>query len=81
MTVFHRRRLPHYHSVGQPMFLTWRLFGSLSVNRRFPTAITSGQTFLARDRILDSADRGPLFLRRPDVAKLLVEALTIGIPI
>src|SRR6476661_3444069 len=75
MTVFHRRRLPHYHVIGQPMFLTWRLFGSLPANRRFPTAVTSGQAFLALDRILDIAESGPLFLRRPDVAKLVVEAL------
>ena len=57
------------------MFLTWRLFGSLPVNRQFPTAITSGQAFLVLDRILDGAETGPLFLRRPDLAKLVVEAL------
>jgi putative DNA methylase len=75
MAVFHRRRLPHYHAIGQPTFLTWRLFGSLPLNRRFPAETSSGRAFLVMDRILDAAERGPLFLSRPDVAELVVEAL------
>ena len=76
MTVFHRRRLPHYHSINERMFLTWRLHGSLPVNRRFPAgSISSGRAFLALDRVLDTASTGPLFLQRPEIAGCVVDAL------
>src|SRR5207248_6069167 len=64
VSTFHRRRLPHYHSVGLPIFLTWRLHGSLPANRTFPSVMSSGRAFLTMDRILDHAVTGPLFLRR-----------------
>jgi REP element-mobilizing transposase RayT len=72
---FHSRRLPHYHSIGQPIFLTWRLHGSLPANRAFPAATTAGQAFLAMDRLLDTACTGPLYLRRPEFAKMVVKAI------
>ena len=75
MATYHSRRLPHYHSVGQPLFLTWGLHGSTPAGRRFPTATSSGQAFLAMDRLLDGACAGPLYLRRPDVANMIVDAI------
>jgi REP element-mobilizing transposase RayT len=72
---FHERRLPHLHSVGHPIFLTWRLFGSLPANRASPAATTSGQAFVAMDRLLDTARTGPLHLRRPEYAEMMVEAI------
>lgn len=75
VTTFHRRRLPHYHPVGQPIFLTWRLHGSLPANRSFPPATTSGQAFLAMDRLLDNARTGPLFLRIPEIASMMVDTI------
>jgi len=75
VATFHSRRLPHYHSVGQPIFLTWRLYGSLPPNRSFSTATSSGKAFLALDRILDNARAGPLYLRRPEMASMVVEAI------
>jgi len=72
---FHCRRLPHLHTVGQPLFLTWRLHGSLPMNRSFPSSITSGRAFVTMDRILDHARFGPLHLRRTDIAQLLVDAM------
>ena len=75
MATFYRRRLPHYHSLGQPIFITWRLQGSLPANRSFPSATTSGQAFVAMDRLLDNARTGPLYLRRPDIAIVVVEAI------
>jgi REP element-mobilizing transposase RayT len=71
----HTRRLPHYCSVGQPLFVTWRLHGSLPANRSFPSATTSGQAFVAMDRLLDNARTGPLYLRQPEIAKVVVEAI------
>jgi REP element-mobilizing transposase RayT len=67
--------LPHYHSIGQPIFLTWRLHDSLPASRTFPAATTAGQTFLAMDRLLDTACTGPLYLRRPEFAKMVVKAI------
>jgi REP element-mobilizing transposase RayT len=75
VATFHTRRLPHYHAVGQPIFLTWRLQGSLPANRSFPSASTSGQAFLAMDRILDNARTGPQYLRLPEIAQMVVEAI------
>jgi REP element-mobilizing transposase RayT len=75
MTTFHRRRLPHYYSVGQPIFVTWRLYGSLPANRSLPAATGSGEAFVAVDRLLDNACTGPLVLKSPEIANIVVEAL------
>jgi putative transposase len=75
MAVFHARRLPHYTEVGRPIFLTWRLRGSLPANRYFPSSMTSGQAFVAMDRLLDNARTGPLYLGRPELARMIVEAI------
>ena len=73
--VFHRRRLPHLHEIGQPVFLTWRLHGSLPTGRKFPAQSTAGQAFSAMDRLLDGATTGPLFLRMPEIANLIADSL------
>ena len=75
VTTFRSRRLPHYHSAGQATFLTWRLFGSLPPSRSFPSPIASGRAFLVMDRLLDSTCTGPLFLRMPEVAKMVMDAI------
>jgi putative transposase len=74
MTTFYRRRLPHYHPLGQPVFLTWRLHGSLPPNRTFPAATTPGHAFLVMDRLLDNARTGPQYLRRPEIASMVIGA-------
>jgi len=50
------------------MFFTWRLHGGLPSGREYPSAGNFGEAFLARDRILDSAQTGPLYLREPQIA-------------
>ena len=75
MAAFHFRRLPHLHSVGQPIFLTWRLHGSLPPGRAFPAATSHGRAFVAMDRLLDTLRTGPLHLRRPQLARMVVESL------
>jgi putative transposase len=57
------------------MFLTWRLHGSLPEGRAYPSAGSSGQAFLAMDRVLDNASTGPLYLRQAEVAEMVVEAI------
>jgi len=73
---FYRRRLPHLYTVEQPVFLTWRLHGSLPKNRTFPGgALSSGQAFQAMDRLLDEATAGPFYLRQPVLADMVMEAI------
>jgi len=61
------------------MFVTFRLHGSLPSGRAFPPArLTSGQAFVALDRLLDQATSGPLYLRQPEHARLVVQALRDG---
>ncbi|MEN6601573.1 MAG: hypothetical protein ABFD86_04095 [Bryobacteraceae bacterium] len=44
----YRRRLPHYHPLKQPLFITWRLAGSLPPHRAFPPTpkLSSGKAFV-----------------------------------
>src|SRR2546421_2535953 len=70
------RHLPHIYLIGHPIFLTWRLAGSLAPNRAFPdSALISGEAFAAMDRLLDEGRTGPLYLRRGPVADMIVEAI------
>ena len=76
----YERRLPHWDIVGQPLFVTFRLHGSLPRNRVFPPAqtTTSGRAFVAMDRLLDQGLCGPLYLKRPEIAELVIQALKDG---
>jgi len=71
------RRLPHWDAIGQPRFVTFRLHGSLAATRGFRRehVATSGEAFVTMDGLLDKGATGPLHLKRPDVAGLVVEAL------
>lgn len=72
----YRRRLPHVDIPGLPAFVTWRLHGSLPPGRVFePAHLTSGEAFVAFDRLLDNARSGPLYVRQPEVARLVAEQL------
>jgi hypothetical protein len=55
------RRLPHFSVVGVPLFVTFRLHGSLPRGRAFrPDILTSnGEAFAAMDRLLDTARSVP----------------------
>jgi putative transposase len=67
------------HVIGQPLFVTFRLHGSLPANRPFPTSsLTSGEAFLAMDRLLDQARSGPTFLRQPAIAQLVLASIECG---
>ncbi len=75
-----RRRLPHLDIPGRAQFVTFRLHGSLPAHRAFPPAsMTSGEAFLAMDRILDQARRGPVFLRQPEIAQTVLDSIECGI--
>ena len=44
-------------------------------NRRFPAVNTHGKAFVAMDRLLDTTRAGPLHLKRPEFADMVVEAI------
>ena len=74
-----QRRLPHWRPDGRPLFLTWRLHNSLPLHRFFPAgSLSAGKAFVAMDRLLDQARTGPLYLARPEIASLVVEAILDG---
>ncbi len=59
-----------------PVFVTWRLNGSLPNERVFlPEHLTSGQAFVAFDRLLDTSREGPLYLRQPEMACIVRDQL------
>jgi REP element-mobilizing transposase RayT len=73
------RHLPHFDVIGERMFVTFRLHGSLPVNRAFPNVrLTSGQSFAAMDRLLDHPTSGPTFLRQPEIAEMVIRAIWDG---
>src|SRR5690242_2072601 len=75
----YERRPPHWHVIGQPLSVTFRLAGSLPRPRVFPPArMTSGQAFVAMDRLLNRAATGPMFLRRATIAEMVIELLREG---
>ncbi len=75
---FYRRRLPHLSLEGRPVFITWRLEGSLPTNRVFPAELTDGQAFALMDHLLDQGLTGPLHLSRPEIADPIVRAIRHG---
>ncbi len=76
------RNLPHWHPRGKALFVTWRLYGSLPRSSRGPgdppEKISPGKRFAAQDRLLDRAETGPVWLRDPQVARRVVDAIRRG---
>jgi len=77
---YYERRLPHWDTVDKPLFVTFRLHGSLPTHRDFPPQdmAQSGRAFVAMDKLLDRDTDGPLHLRREEIASLVVDALHDG---
>ena len=74
-----RRRLPHLYPEGGWLFVTWHLKGSLPKALYPPPGKPSaGKAFVWMDRYLDTTRVGPMFLRYPEVARLMVAALKRG---
>jgi putative transposase len=77
--IVQRRRLPHLYPLHKPLFVTWHLYGSLPAGRYPPPHCgASGQAFVWIDRYLDRTRTGPMFLRQPEVAKVVVAAIRRG---
>jgi putative transposase len=75
----YRRRLPHIYEIGRPVFVTYRLHGSLPASRTFPPEVVqSGRAFVAMDRLLDSGATGPLYFKQPALADMMVATIQNG---
>jgi REP element-mobilizing transposase RayT len=71
-----QRHLPHWYAIGQPLFVTFRLHGSLPCGREFPPQSTSsGEAFLCLDRLLDGARIGPTYLAMPSIAGIVADSM------
>jgi REP element-mobilizing transposase RayT len=76
---FYERRLPHWDVVGKRVFVTFRLYGSLPAGRIFPPArMSAGEVFVAMDRILDRGEHGPVYLKRPEIAGMVMTSILDG---
>jgi len=76
---FSRRRLPHRYSIGEPIFLTFRLYGSLPPGREFRGGhLDSGKAFVCMDRLLDEYRTGPAYLRLPAIADIVADRIRQG---
>ncbi len=73
-----RRHLPHFYAAGNPLFVTFRLHGSLPRGQYFAESLTSGKAFVCMDRLLDRGTCGPLYLRMPDIAAIVARAIRKG---
>jgi REP element-mobilizing transposase RayT len=83
--MFYRRKLPHWHeelSEDAFLFVTWRLTGSLPrthIEHAAECASKStGQAFVALDRIADRALFGPVWLKDSRVAGMVAASLLHG---
>jgi REP element-mobilizing transposase RayT len=72
------RRMEHASRSGSAYFVTWRLDGSLPVARLTEFWTIDGPKFAEFDRLLDAVPTGPRWLERPDIAKVVVNALRKG---
>src|SRR5258708_30885642 len=76
---FYRRRLPHWQPEGVPIFLTWRLYGSVPRGGRNHNSLsTERERFLAMDREMDRASSGPTWLKDPRIASCFVDTLFLA---
>ena len=76
---YYERNLPHWLPEGRELFVTWRLAGSLPAKLRGPVGrLVDGRRFVELDQILDSGRMGPLWLKRDEIARIVVEAIDYG---
>ena len=85
---YYERNLPHWQPEGATFFVTWRLFGSLPLQKRparngcatgnVPKVETPGERFVLLDRALDRTAIGPHWLRIPSVADRVVQLILKG---
>ncbi len=75
-----QRRLPHRYPEDKWLFLTWTLKGSVLPDL-YPSArrFSCGGAFAWLDRHLDTTRTGPMLLRQPRVARIVLDSLRRGV--
>jgi REP element-mobilizing transposase RayT len=76
----YRRNLPHLQPESTPLFITWRLWGSLPAIKQQKVLIsdpTPGRIFAAKDRLLDKAS-GPKWLGDTRIAGFVATQIRRG---
>lgn len=88
--VYYRRRLPHWVPDQVPVFVTWRLAGSMPrtppvvlaaspvAPARGAGASSAGRKFVAVDGDLDRDQRGPRWLADARIAEMVTTAVLYG---
>jgi putative transposase len=76
---YYERTLPHWQPEGCDLFLTWRLSGSLPeqvlARLRASKTVSMGMRFREYDLELDRGSSGPLWLKEPRIASLIVSEI------
>jgi putative transposase len=76
---FYHRHLPHWHPEGRCIFVTWRLHGSLPSGylsrMRVEKRLQLAEEFRLAEALLDGAVEGPLWLKEPRLATIVVDVL------
>jgi putative transposase len=76
---FSQRHLRRLYVMEQPLFVTFRLHGSLPPGREFPKeSMSSGKAFVRMDRLLDNHRSSPMYLQAPGIAQCVVNAIQQG---
>ncbi len=79
---FTRRSLPHWHPDARLIFVSWRLYGSIS-----PTALMrlrdggppdGRHRFAATENLLHAERWGPAWLKEPEIAQRVMQCLLEG---
>jgi putative transposase len=77
-----RRHLPHWFPEGRSIFLTWRLYGSIPVERiarvRQNAKGSGGERFKEFDDMLDGAHMGPMWLADSTIAEMIIRSCVRG---
>src|SRR5690242_2981279 len=72
----YRRRLPHWDAPGCAVFVTWSLWECVPRERAFSREqLSSGEVFVAWDRLLDNARTGARYLAMEPVARIVMDKL------
>jgi len=83
-TMYWERRLPHWIPDDTPIFVTWRLAGTVAGRRqdRLPhraiSSLACAPSWMDSDAQLDHAESGPRWLAQPAVAGIVTQALYYG---
>jgi REP element-mobilizing transposase RayT len=76
---YYERTLPHWQPEGRDLFLTWRLSGTLPAKvmaaLRASKTKEMGKRFRECDLELDKSSSGPLWLKDPQVASVVVKEI------